>query len=628
MIALLQLGRQKPRLIVGIVALFLAAATFVLYSGALKNDFNGWDDSFYIHLNPYIAPLNIQEIEKIFTHYYFASWTPLTLVSHAVDYKLWGLDPRGHHLSGLLFHVADTLWVFLLVFLLISYLRNPSRGGEGRLEPRDEKDLYDVVISAAIAAAFFSWHPMRVESAVCVSSRKDVLCAFFAFPAACLYLGYVRNRPRKSVEVRYWASLALFTFALLAKAAVIAWPAFVAWLEIYDSKRRNEVGHLRKALLRTAPFLVPAGLVAYLGFEASGVLRKQSFFAAEPSPFLPLSTYWFYIQKTIVPTGLSLVYSPPGLAEMIVDNAAALLLIGGAVLAGRRGHPVVIASLVAYGLAMLPVLGIVPSSIQQLSNRYLYTASPAFSGLVGIGLYRLYAYLRETDNRTLRHWVPAFGVPALVLTVLASVSVASVGYWANGVSIWKRAAEIAPEYPIVHLNLGRWLLDADDYEGSHREMEKAIALKPDFAEAYDGLAKALLYERDTLAAEKALARALSLDPQLTEAMVDLGVVKASRGDYKSAILLFNTALRVEPSNTFAMINFAHLYAEKGEPDSALAWGRRCIAVRPTFGQAYLTVALLLLQNSPWDREGIAYLRKAAELGEVKAQRELANRGLL
>ena len=46
-------GRQR----VILAALLIVASTFVLFSGALNNDFIGWDDEFYVLANPYIAPL-------------------------------------------------------------------------------------------------------------------------------------------------------------------------------------------------------------------------------------------------------------------------------------------------------------------------------------------------------------------------------------------------------------------------------------------------------------------------------------------------------------------------------------------------------------------------------------------
>ena len=40
-------------------------------------------------------------------------WYPLTWISHMVDCQLYGLNPGGHHLTNLLFHIANTLLLFL-----------------------------------------------------------------------------------------------------------------------------------------------------------------------------------------------------------------------------------------------------------------------------------------------------------------------------------------------------------------------------------------------------------------------------------------------------------------------------------------------------------------------------------
>ena len=42
-----------------------------------------------------------------------ANWHPLTWISHMLDCQLYGLNPGGHHLTNLLFHIANTLLLFL-----------------------------------------------------------------------------------------------------------------------------------------------------------------------------------------------------------------------------------------------------------------------------------------------------------------------------------------------------------------------------------------------------------------------------------------------------------------------------------------------------------------------------------
>ncbi|HMK39230.1 MAG TPA: hypothetical protein VK569_07795, partial [Bacteroidota bacterium] len=108
-------ARQK----IALAALLVAASTFVLYGGALNNDFIGWDDEYYVLANPYITPLTGANIGNMFSHFYFKSWTPLTLLAHAADYSIWGLDPRGHHLTNMVIHSLNGMWMLILSVVLL-----------------------------------------------------------------------------------------------------------------------------------------------------------------------------------------------------------------------------------------------------------------------------------------------------------------------------------------------------------------------------------------------------------------------------------------------------------------------------------------------------------------------------
>jgi len=74
------------RLRVILAVLLIAASTFVLFSGALNNDFIGWDDEFYVLMNPYITPLSPAMVWRMFSHVHFKSCTPST-----TKYGAWTL---------------------------------------------------------------------------------------------------------------------------------------------------------------------------------------------------------------------------------------------------------------------------------------------------------------------------------------------------------------------------------------------------------------------------------------------------------------------------------------------------------------------------------------------------------
>lgn len=70
------------------------------------------------------------------------------MVSYAVNYRLFGLDPLGFHLTNLAIHLVSTV----LVFWLFSALSQNLKVG-------------------FVTAALFGWHPMHVESVAWVAER-------------------------------------------------------------------------------------------------------------------------------------------------------------------------------------------------------------------------------------------------------------------------------------------------------------------------------------------------------------------------------------------------------------------------------------------------------------------------
>src|SRR5205807_1317321 len=119
-----------------------------------------------------------------------ANWHPLTLVSLLVDHDLYGLSPRGFHLTNLLLHLANTLLCFRCLRVLT---------GE--------------IFRSAVVAALFALHPLLVESVAWVSERKDVLSTLFGLLALRTYAWYA-DRPH---QARMALVAALLGLSLLAK---------------------------------------------------------------------------------------------------------------------------------------------------------------------------------------------------------------------------------------------------------------------------------------------------------------------------------------------------------------------------------------------------------------------------
>ena len=84
---------------------YLAAAvalmTIAVYLPSFQNDFVLWDDDGYV-----VNKLQIRSMGPAFFFWAFTDlshgfWHPLTWISYALDYAVWGLDPTGYHLTAI-----------------------------------------------------------------------------------------------------------------------------------------------------------------------------------------------------------------------------------------------------------------------------------------------------------------------------------------------------------------------------------------------------------------------------------------------------------------------------------------------------------------------------------------------
>ena len=153
------------------ICLLLASLTAACFWPITSHQFVSIDDHQYIRDNPRVRQgLTWAGVAWAFRSGYACNWHPLTWISHMLDCQLYSLNPGGHHFTNLLFHVANTV----LVFLVLQQMT-------GRKWP-----------SAAVAA-FFGCHPLHVESVAWASERKDVLSTFFFLLTLLAYVRYVER---------------------------------------------------------------------------------------------------------------------------------------------------------------------------------------------------------------------------------------------------------------------------------------------------------------------------------------------------------------------------------------------------------------------------------------------------
>lgn len=433
-------------------AVVLAAAVLAAFLPCLGYGFAPVDDEKNILDNPSFRGLGPAQLTWMLTTRHTGHYIPVTWLTLGLDYTLWGLRPMGYHLTSLAFHLATALAFFLLCVRLL---------GPGARSA-------DAVAGALAAALFFAVHPLRVESVVWVSERRDVVCGLFSQLTLHAYVSAARASGGRRRRLLALTGM-LFVLALLSKGIAVALLVAFLALDVTLLRRLPPDPALWWRPEHRPVVLEKAGLLVLGMVSASATLLAIGYVLAPLGamgfgPRLAAAVYGltFYVQKTIVPYPLPLVVyhaAAPRIANPEVLFRGILLAAGAlGVVAWRRRAPGLAAAAVTYAAFVLPVSGLLQAGPQLVAYRYTYHSGWPWALLLGWGV-------REWLGRADAPWrrAAAAGGGLVALGILLALTRAQSALWRDTLTFSTAAAEGSPlawqpRYSLAgaHLRAGRW----------------------------------------------------------------------------------------------------------------------------------------------------------------------------
>ncbi|MCC6501644.1 MAG: hypothetical protein IT362_00735, partial [Deltaproteobacteria bacterium] len=360
---------KTSRLLPGLIA---AAITFLVFLPALSGGFVNWDDQRYVYENTLIRSIDLEFLKTIFSTIQVSNFHPLTMLSYAVDFALWGENPFGYHLENVILHAINTFFAGWLAVRLV--------------EARGNRNHISAFIAGLTTALLFGLHPMHVESVAWISEKKDVLSGLFFILSLLAYLRYHRNRSFSS----YALCFAFFILSLLSKPMAVTLPAVLLIIDMYPLERHSKEGFGRM-LLEKIPFFFASMLIAVVTVIAqsgSGALRSLE---TDPLGLRVLTAFRgfiFYLVKLIFPTGLAPYYPHP--LEQSITNyqywGAIVIFVAitaAAVYAFKKGKAAFPGAWAFFVVTLLPVIGIIQVGRQAAADRYIYIPAIALFVLIG-----------------------------------------------------------------------------------------------------------------------------------------------------------------------------------------------------------------------------------------------------
>jgi hypothetical protein len=477
---------------------FVVTVTLASFLGTLQNGFVNWDDPVNFLENPHYRGWGPGQLAWMFTTFHMGHYIPLTWLTLGGDYILWGMDPKGYHLTSLLFHAATALCFYAVACRLLTRAL-PERATAGH-----------IALGAAAAALFFAVHPLRVESVAWVTERRDVVSGLFFMLTLFAWLKSV-DSAEPSRRGWYVGSILFFACALLSKALTVGLPVVLVILDVYPLRRLGGARGWRvpSVWIEKVPYLVMAGVAGLVAIAATPASATAPLQAMGLGARALVSVYGlaFYLTKTVLPLRLSPLYAYVTTVSWLTIGAVVAAVI--LVVAMRRRWPAVAAASLVYVTLLLPTLGLFAAGPQAVADRYSYLACLGWA--LAVGGMVAWPWAGERPVRL---------VSACVLIVLVVLTAQQVRVWRSSVTLWSRAVVLEPENRFARINLG----------GAYA----AEGRTPEAIEQY----------REVLRLSRNKAPWYEV----------LGWLYASRGDVAEALPLLVESLRLEPGRAGACAN--------------------------------------------------------------------------
>ncbi len=542
---------------------FLFAVTVLLHWPVERADFV-YDDRDFIETNQsirtlpsafvaFLGPFPPEQSTR-------ALYRPLTNVSYAVDYALWGNQARGFHVTNVLLYGILVLSVYALA--------------QGLLGSSN---------SALAAALLFAVHPVHCDAVDSLAGRSEILALLFCILS--LLAARAADRATDAVKARrsWLVSAGFYLLACLSKETGAVLPAVLAvwcWTRIPAARRRSSSAGL-EILRKLWPHAVVFGVYGLVRFAALGQLSPDTAILGDASLLTRFSTmgavYFMDLQLLIAPTLLEVdfyyqaligILDRPGSASVLGWAGMGLLGVGALRLIWQlsspaadessRSHDARTAALMALALFFVFLF---PTSHfigfgALMAERFLFAPSLGFVLLIVIVTRAALANLGSRQLAT------TIGTGLVLVTAMPAAiqSRARADEWRDEVRLWSTAARHIPGDIRVHTNLAAAHLDRGQINAAREHLGHALEIDPTYREALGNLASVELEDGNVAGAIFHYRRMLEFEPGDFLTWNNLGIAELRRKRYSAAIQHFERALEINPNFALARSNLDAAYA--------------------------------------------------------------------
>lgn len=540
----------------------LIIVSYIFYSNSVKSGFVLLDDTAKIQENALITGLSWENIKAMFGTFIFHTYFPVTLLSYAFDYFLWGgLEPHGFHFTNLLLHIINVVLLFIFT-----------------------KRFTGKNNAAFIAALIFAVHPMNVETVAWLSERSNLLYTLFFLASMISYLKHTEARSKiKYVVLTYL----FFLLSLLSKSSAVILPLVFILIDYFQQNKFSI-----KIIFNKIPYLLISlafGLVAiYATVSTDNIKDISTTYNIFDRLFLAFYPLVYYVIKFFAPINLSIIHPYPLKSGGFLPLPYYLSLIPILLFIFITVRFLPLKKVLAFAflfffLNISVLLMIVPIGGNFLmAEHFVYIPYIGFAIAAGIIFSKIY-------DKSLKSKIPALALLSIYYILIPVFCIATFSrnkVWKSSTALFTDLSEKNPDNSFAHYGMGTIYIEKKNFEAAMTELSLSIQFDSTFADAYynRAIAEMNLFQIDSAVID--LNKAIIINPSHQMAYVDRGNLEAERGDTIAAICDFDKAIDIYKNNAIPYYNRGRLKMNLKKYDEAIADFDIAVSLNPEYKNAY------------------------------------------
>ena len=566
-----------------------------------RGDLTNPDNFFNLFISPYH-----QNMPKT------GLYRPLTMVSYALNYHIFGPSPASFHVINIIIHALNSFFVFLLVKYLFP--------------PKADPPLADKFLPYATFILFLL-HPIHTEAVTSIVGRAELLS--FLWSALTIYFSLKDKKTLAGTS---------FLLALASKeSALMVLPIifFTEWVWL-GKKFYNTT-------IKFTYFSIP--LVAYsifrylaLGQYFTGditttLIENPLKFADWPERiFTSAKVLFMYWERLLWPIHLSADYSYNTIKlvtnvlnswQSIIGFAALFFMIAVLILPRTQKS----------GLALGVTIFLFPYLIISnlifpvgtiMGERLMYFPSFGFAIISAFGLSKL-SRSQASGKRNLAsvvgYWPPNSGRASLLWS--GSLIIAVICFygirtfvrnndWQNHSTLFNSALKESLDGLIVSNALAGIHIRVSEWDKAKKQLEVSRSIYENNALLQNLLGIVADHEGNYPLAEEKYKRSLELNPDMTVSNINLGELYLKQGRFEEAGQHFLKVINFYATKEH-ILRYAYIQITIGKSDEALAIIDKYFGSRPLDGDTLTAAGTAYFVKKDY-KQALTFLKKAKEMG--------------